>query len=564
MIQMNFITYLSFKYKLTRHNSTGARKAVAADWVGMFFFLSALVGILVFIIELFPPSIQHNMNKYIVGFFAFLCLISISTSIKKYYKEYFLSPEREILLIAPIKHSQIILSRFFVVSIEVLMILSMFLFPFILANYIAGNITLEIVLITIIQIITGSIFFSTIAHFVYAFAFLISKGKGLRVIAYTLTTGASVGVISIIIYLKNYKAFLFTENSILEVILYILFRYPQYLLTRQLDFQDVGMFTVFTVIHSFCSLLVAYWMTNYCYKKGLLTISSRDLEKSYYGMKISDLIHKLFKNDFIKKDLLYLIRSPKLFSVYVSPLLFTSVIEYRNQFASSGIAFVIFISIFSLIITTVTLHILMSDDVEHQDLLFSIPFQLEELYKKRSSLLYILSLIISGTYLFTICLLEYTTIEMLVFGMVELFFLTYLASRVLLSKVMRRSIKAVRGYWYTGAIVKPVLSYFILWNLPLIVYFSCLHEVFNIFLEKNELSRQAAVVSATIFIILIIMFYKSIKLKIIVRRMKMAKEDKQEKTLGQKISTGFTILCIIFLILRFTGLLDPVIAFFKN
>jgi len=44
----------------------------------------------------------------------------------------------------------------------------------------------------------------------------------------------------------------------------------------------------------------------------------------------------------------------------------------------------------------------------------------------------------------------------------------------------------------------------------------------------------------------------------------MAKEDKQEKTLGQKISTGFTIICIIFLFLRFTGLLDPVIAFFKS
>jgi hypothetical protein len=44
----------------------------------------------------------------------------------------------------------------------------------------------------------------------------------------------------------------------------------------------------------------------------------------------------------------------------------------------------------------------------------------------------------------------------------------------------------------------------------------------------------------------------------------MADVGKKEKTVLQKISFGFTIFCIIFLILRFTGLLDPIIEYFKN
>jgi CHASE3 domain sensor protein len=41
-------------------------------------------------------------------------------------------------------------------------------------------------------------------------------------------------------------------------------------------------------------------------------------------------------------------------------------------------------------------------------------------------------------------------------------------------------------------------------------------------------------------------------------------EKKENKTIGQKLSLAFTIFCVIFLIARFTGLLDPVIEFFKG
>lgn len=41
-------------------------------------------------------------------------------------------------------------------------------------------------------------------------------------------------------------------------------------------------------------------------------------------------------------------------------------------------------------------------------------------------------------------------------------------------------------------------------------------------------------------------------------------EEKENKTIFQRISIGFTVFCVIFLFMRFTGLLDPVIDFFKG
>ncbi len=45
----------------------------------------------------------------------------------------------------------------------------------------------------------------------------------------------------------------------------------------------------------------------------------------------------------------------------------------------------------------------------------------------------------------------------------------------------------------------------------------------------------------------------------------MTNENKNEnKTAMQKFSAGFTVFCILFLILKFTGLIDPIVQFFKN
>lgn len=187
---MNFIKYLTFKYKLNSNHRRSSAEALA-DKVAFFILIAVITTIVYFVIKLFPQSIQQNMNKYSLSVFAFICVISLSSSIKKYYKEYFLSPEREILLIVPIRNSQIILSRFFIIVFDVLIIGCLFMIPFVTANYFAGNIHLGIVLITIPQIVATAILSSSFAHFLFAFAYILTKGKGLKTVAYTLMTIAS-------------------------------------------------------------------------------------------------------------------------------------------------------------------------------------------------------------------------------------------------------------------------------------------------------------------------------------------------------------------------------------
>lgn len=117
------------------------------------------------------------MDLYTISLFAFLCIVSISTAIKNFYHEYFSSPEREILLFVPIKRSQVILSRFFVITESVIFVNFLVLFSFVLANVLAGNLNLPILLITVPQIIAYSIFSSSLAHLVYSFAFLFLGGN---------------------------------------------------------------------------------------------------------------------------------------------------------------------------------------------------------------------------------------------------------------------------------------------------------------------------------------------------------------------------------------------------
>jgi hypothetical protein len=511
LIEMNFIKYLSFKYKLTRHKSNKSKKDVLTEWIGIIILCLSATAVLYFIINALPESVQDNMNTYIVGLFAFLCLISISSATKAFYKEYFFSPEREILLVAPIKNSQIILARFFIVVIEVLLINAAFLFPFILANYFAGNISIQIVLITIPQIIAGSIFFSALAHVIYALAFLISRGKGLKTVAFSIMTLASVGVIAVIVYVSNYKNYLLHQDEWVNKVFYLLLQYPEYLLENSVETKSVAIFTLLIILYASFTIPLVYFLTDHCYQKGLLTISLRDLDQSFYSHKTSLFIHTYVQDHFIKKDLLFVLRTPKLFSVYVSPLLFTSVIEFKNQFASSGISLTVLINIFALFITTVTLNILLSDDKDHQDLLFSIPFDYHHLYKMRSRLIQTFSFLLAGSYLLIVMILEKVELPIIIYGIVQLFILTYISSKVLLSKIMTRNTKKYSGYKYNGEIVKPLFYYLFVWNIPLLIVFSILYEYLRRIIENHSLSFQAAIILILTIIIIIGMAFKSNK-----------------------------------------------------
>ncbi|RAK15642.1 hypothetical protein B0I26_1192 [Anoxybacillus vitaminiphilus] len=245
-----------------------------------------------------------------------------------------------------------------------------------------------------------------------------------------------------------------------------------------------------------------------------MTVSSRDLEKSFYSAKISNYIHRFFRNAFLKKDILYLIRSPKLFSVYVTPILFTSVLEIKNQFASSGILLTVFIQIFALIITGMTLSILQSDDYHHSDLLFSIPFNIEELFQSRSRLLHILSFLITSSYISIVCVIESVPLEYYVYGIIQLFIFTYISSRVMAARIIRKSNKDSRGYRYKGSIAKVVIYFSFVWNIPLLICFCILYEYLRRILEVNYLSNHASFVMLVVLVMVIGMLYRSMKINI--------------------------------------------------
>lgn len=177
MTKLNFVRYVSLKYKITNNNPNKSKLQHYAEWFAGIVLYALFVCIIFMIIQFLPSSVQSNMDLYTISLFAFLCIVSISTAIKNFYHEYFSSPEREILLFVPIKRSQVILSRFFVITESVIFVNFLVLFSFVLANVLAGNLNLPILLITVPQIIAYSIFSSSLAHLVYSFAFLFLGGN---------------------------------------------------------------------------------------------------------------------------------------------------------------------------------------------------------------------------------------------------------------------------------------------------------------------------------------------------------------------------------------------------
>ncbi|MED0673552.1 elicitor-associated permease-like protein [Aneurinibacillus aneurinilyticus] len=511
---MNFIKYLSFKYKLNSNHRKSSAEALA-DKVAFFILIAIVTAIVYFIIKLFPQSIQDNMNQYAMGVFAFVYVISLSSAVKKYYKEYFLAPEREILLIAPIRNSQIILSRFFIVAFDVLVFGCIFLLPFVTANYFAGNIHFGIVLITIPQVLAVAIVSSFFAHTLFAFAYMFTRGKGLKTAAYTLVVIASVGVIAIIVFWQNYKSFFLVQDHLLKGIFHVLFKYPEYMLANQITGADIGIFSLVSIANMLILLFLAFSLTSFCYKKGLLSVSSRDLEKSFYISKLSAFLNKHVENAFLKKDILYLIRSPKLFSVYITPILFTSILEIRIQFASLGVFFSIFISVFIAIIVSITLNVLQTDDLNHKNLLFSIPFDIENLFKSRIILLFTLSTLVAGTFITFICLVESVRWEYLFFSLVQLLFMTYISSKVLVSRVIHKSNKNFSGYRYNGSLAGTIFYYMLVWNIPLLILFSFLSGFLMYAVEEGfTLSLYTGGILIVVCLLVLAMFYRSTRIHI--------------------------------------------------
>ncbi|MEL3959186.1 elicitor-associated permease-like protein [Caldifermentibacillus hisashii] len=508
---MNFVKFVSLKYKITNNNPNKSKLQLYAGWFAGIVLYALFVCIIFMIIKLLPSTVQSNMDKYTISLFAFLCIISISTAMKNFYHEYFSSPEREILLFVPIERSQIILSRFFVITDSIVLVNFLVLFSFVLANVLAGNLDLPILLITVPQIITYSIFSSSLAHLVYSFAFFISRGKQLKKVAYLIMTGASVGVIIIIIYIQNYADFFLSNNSYFAKAFYVIFQYPFYLLSDQFYYSQIFSFTITVCLNALLFFIISYYITKLAYHKGLLAITARDTEGYANPLKISKKINHSLRNQFLIKDLLYLIRNPKLFSNFMSPILFISLIEYKNQFASWGVFLTILINIIAIVFLVILINLVFSDDLNNQELLFVVPFNIVALFKSRSKMLNFLCFLISSIFILVICILESLRIEFILFAIIQLFIITYIHSKVLVARVIKRNIGSRPGYWYSGKIVKDTFIYFFQWNIPLLFLFCFLQEYFRRFIEKHPFSLQAYIVFCLTLLIILIMIIRSKK-----------------------------------------------------
>ncbi|WP_062350733.1 elicitor-associated permease-like protein [Bacillus kwashiorkori] len=511
---MQFIQYVSLKYKIKKNHSNMSKMQVYAGWFAGILLYSLFIAIMYFIIKLFPSSVQVNMNKYTASLYAFLCIVSISTAVKNFYHEYFLSPEREILLFVPIRHSQVILSRFFVITEGIVFFNFIVLFSFVLANVLAGNIHIFFLVITSLQIIALSIFSSSFAHVLYSFAFFLSKGRALRSIAFTIMTGASISVIFVIIYIQNYSSFFLTNNSYISSIFYVLFSYPLALISSKLGFSDVIIFSIGITFSALLFFVVSYFLTKLAYRKGFITVTIMQAERTMHSAKISQRISDSRNNFFIKKDLLYLVRNPKLFSAFVSPILFISLIEYKNQFASWGVFLTILLNIIAITFTIVLLNIIFSDDLNNQELLFVIPFNIRILYKNRSKLLHILAFLFSSIFIVIICFLESVQFEFIVFAVLQLLVITYIHSKVLVARVIKRNIGNRPAYWYSGKMVKDIFIHFLKWNIPLMILFSFLQEYFRRFLVGHPFSLQAYIVLSLSILMILIMLNRSIRIDV--------------------------------------------------
>lgn len=324
-------------------------------------------------------------------------------------------------------------------------------------------------------------------------------------------TGASVGVIIIIIYIQNYADFFLSNNSYFAKAFYVIFQYPFHLLSDQFNYVQIISFTVTVCLNASLFFIISYYITKLAYHKGLLAITAMDTENSVNPLKISKKINHSLRNQFLIKDLLYLIRNQKLFSNFISPILFISLIEYKNQFASWGVFLTILINIIAIVFLVILINLVFSDDLNNQELLYVVPFNIEALYKSRSRMLNFLCFLLSSIFVIVICILESLRIEFILFAIIQLFIITYIHSKVLVARVIKRNIDSRPGYWYSGKIVKDTLIYFFQWNIPLLFLFCFLQEYFRRFIENHPFSLQAYIVFCLTLLFILIMIIRSKK-----------------------------------------------------
>ena len=121
-------------------------------------------------------------------------------------------------------------------------------------------------------------------------------------------------------------------------------KYSDFLILNHADASDVLIFILLIIFYSLVITAIAFISQSIVIVKDYYQSHPGSLKNHFMQGKFLYLLISIFKTIF-EKDILYLIRSPKMFSIYITPILFTSVIEIRNKFVSSEHLLPIFITV---------------------------------------------------------------------------------------------------------------------------------------------------------------------------------------------------------------------------
>lgn len=479
MNKFTILKFLSYKYKISapiysRESSIQAY----GEKLAILILIIILTIIEFLLLKILPSSILSNINKYIVIFYALICIISISVSIKSYYNEYFESLERDILTFIPIKKYTLINIRFFTIIIDVVKFLSLIFIPFIIACYFSNLVNINFVILSLIQLINIAIFSCVLTNILFSFAFFISKGKGLKIIAYSLVIVVSILTSVIIIFTNNYSSLITSNNTILNYLFFTLSEYPKNIIQNNFSLNYLYIFTciIYNLMLYILSLVISVSTAN----KGFLSISSRELKNSVYSYLLTNLINSHLNTGFLKKDILYIIRQPQSLSQYISPILVILLIEFKSSFFTDINALIFLVCILTTIIVSITLYIIQFNDTHHNDFLLSINIESNTLFKDRSNLIFIISSCISSTIFIILSIFRWLEIKYFISLMLLLLVINYSYSIIVTKKIILNSYEHNCGYKYEGKLILPTLYFIFIYEIPLVLLFILLLNSFNL------------------------------------------------------------------------------------
>lgn len=465
---MDLFRYLSFKYQL--FNSKDSRSDFIKNVVGSFLLLVFLTLLIFGILEILPNQITENTKRYVINFYLLLSLFSISIVAKKFHKEYFTSNERELLLVAPVSHLQVIVVRFVVILIEVGSIFVYLFFPFLIATVLQGFVGIEVLFFSMLQFMITCFVLVSWIHIVYGVVFLSLRRKYFsEKTSFWITVITYLVMVSILVYSQS----LYSEAKsagFLNVVFLPLNGYLEIVSRDEIGFDLISKYLLVSVNYIFILGIVAVSITKQSYKDGFLVVTSRDTNKGLRINKLISFVGNRIYVGWLKKDILSVLRNPSIFRSFLTVSLFLLVIESRYHYMNHDVSRIIFINISTFMFLCVVTNIIFQDDYKSRDFTLYLPINLDDVYKSKTTLAFTGTALYSGLFLMSVQIFmnDFSVVSILHIVLGVAFF-SYIGSRVYVFSTLKQNIKKRYYYSFEDKYTKAVIQFLLGWNLILII-----------------------------------------------------------------------------------------------